>query len=222
MKTILFQGDSITDCGRLRPTDNTFVKLYNRIKKKTPLGDGYPALVAKELNGAYTFINKGIGGDRAANVYARIVEDIINVKPDVMSILVGVNDIWREFDQNCGTGIERYGKVYNILVEELIAELPETKIMLMEPFVLEGTATRSTEEQKDRFEKFRKGVEETAETVKNIAEKYNLIFIPLQSVLSEAAEKEGAKNILSDGVHPTARGHEIIKNEWIKAFEAIK
>lgn len=222
MKTILFQGDSITDCGRLRPTNNTFVKIYNKLKKKTPLGDGYPALVAEELKGEFTFINKGTGGDRVADVYARIVGDIIKVKPDVMSLLVGVNDIWREFDQNCGTGLERYEKVYTILVEELVEELPETKIMLMEPFVLEGDATKNTEAQNDRFEKFRKGVDEVAAVVKKIAEKYNLVFIPLQTVLTEAAEKYGASEILSDGVHPTAKGHEIIKNEWIKAFNELK
>lgn len=219
MKTILFQGDSITDCGRLRPTNNKFEMFYNKLRKKTPLGDGYPALVANELKGDYTFVNRGVSGDRVPDVYSRIVADIIKVKPDVMSLLVGVNDIWREFDQNCGTGLERYEKVYKILVEEILEELPDTKIMLMEPFMLEGTATRSTEAQKDRFEKFRKGVGEVAEVVKSIAEKYNLIFIPLQSVLSEAAEKYGAKEILSDGVHPTAKGHEVIKNEWLKAFE---
>lgn len=222
MKTILFQGDSITDCGRLRPTDNKYVMFYNKLKKKTPLGDGYPALVAKELKGEYTFINRGCGGDRIPDVYARIVRDIIKLKPDVMSLLVGVNDIWREFDQDCGTGLERFEKVYTILVEEIIEELPETKIMLMEPFILEGTATADTEGQPDRFEKFSEGIRAVAAIVKNIAEKYNLIFIPLQDVLNEAGAKEGAKNILSDGVHPTAKGHEIIKNEWLKAFNSIK
>ena len=127
MKTILFQGDSITDCGRLRPTNNSFVKFYNKLKKKTPLGPGYPALVADELKGGYSFVNRGVGGDKAADVYSRIVADIINVKPGVMSLLVGVNDVWREFDQNCGTGLERFKKIYTILIEEILEELPETK-----------------------------------------------------------------------------------------------
>ena len=222
MKTILFQGDSITDCGRLRSdTDNFFVKAYNKFLKKTPLGGGYPSFVAEELKGDYIFVNRGVSGDRVPDVYARIVRDIIKVKPDVISILVGVNDIWHGFDWNNGTGIERYEKVYTMLVEELLSELPDTKIMLMEPFVLEGTATSNREGQPDRLEKFRNGIDDLSDIVKTIANKYNLIFIPLQKQLSMAAEKEGAKNILSDGVHPTAKGHEIIKNEWIKAFESI-
>ena len=88
---ILFQGDSITDAGRSRDNDQY-------------IGTGYPLLVKSELGykfpGKYEFINRGISGNRIVDLYARIKADIINIKPDVMSILIGVNDVWHEFGVN--------------------------------------------------------------------------------------------------------------------------
>ncbi|MBR5827013.1 MAG: hypothetical protein IKY78_08025, partial [Clostridia bacterium] len=152
MKTILFQGDSITDCSRYRKATDD--KESSRVifsdgrlfKKVTALGEGYPAMVSAELEKQYPnkfrFHNRGVGGDRIPDVYARIVKDIINLKPDYMSLLVGVNDVWHDFDfGKNGTGTIRFEKVYNILLEELKEEFPEIKIVIMGPFVLEGTAT---------------------------------------------------------------------------------
>lgn len=223
MKTILFQGDSITDCGRIRDVNQKgFVKLYHKIKHNTPLGSGYPSMVAGELGEAYVYENRGVGGDRILDVYARIVRDIIKIRPDYMSLLVGVNDIWHGFDRNNGTGTERFIKVYNMLIDELEAELPDMKIVLMEPFVLEGDATKNRPEQPDRYREFRRGIEILAAEVKKIAEAHNLKFIPLQSVFDEAAKTIPAGELLSDGVHPTEEGHRLITKEWLKAFNEIK
>lgn len=227
MKTILFQGDSITDCGRLRDNNsNFFVKLYNTVKRSTPLGNGYPSLVANELGktrqNEYKFINRGVSGDRIPDVYARIVRDIINIKPDYMSILVGVNDVWHGFDWNNGTGVERFEKVYNIFLEEMKQYLPDTKIIILAPFVLEGTATADRPDQPDRYKKFRAGVEEMAAIEKRLAEKHGIKFVELQPLFDEEAKKNPCTELLSDGVHPTAKGHEIIKAAWIKAFEEIR
>ncbi len=223
MKTILFQGDSITDCGRARKeADNIFLKSYYKMTKKTPMGNGYPALISSELKGEYSFINRGVGGDRILDVYARIVRDIIKLKPDYMSILVGVNDVWHGFDWNNGTEIWRYKKVYNILLEELAAELPEMKIMIMEPFILKGTATADRQDQPDRYSQFRKSIDEVAEISKKLADKHDLKFIPLQKIFDEEAKNVPAEALLSDGVHPTEKGHELIKTEWLKAFNEIK
>lgn len=230
MKTILFQGDSITDCGRSYCTDskdikNLLSKCFYRLKKATPLGNGYPALVADELGAdhseTYRFINKGVSGNRVPDVYARIVKDIINIRPDCMSLLIGVNDVWHGLDFENGTGTERFEKVYNILIEELKAELPEMKIIILEPFLLEGSASENRKDQPDRYEIFRGGVEEVAAIAKQLAQKHGLRFVELQSKFDEAAAKIPAKELLSDGVHPTAKGHELIKNEWIKAFKEL-
>ena len=231
MKTILFQGDSITDCGRIREERGNNVigyalKIWDKCRKATDFGDGYPAMVKAELQntapGQYNFYNRGVGGDRILEVYARIVKDIINLKPDYMSLLIGVNDVWQGIDWKNATGVARYEKVYDIFLTELKEELPDLKIIIFEPFVLEGTATSNNEKQPDKYRIFRSGVEEMAAIAKKLAEKHGIKFVELQSMFDKAAETIPAKDLLADGVHPTAKGHELIKNEWIKAFNEIK
>lgn len=231
MKTILFQGDSITDCGRYRKaTDSKQETLAlfrdgKLFKKITALGDGYPAMVAAELEskypGKYKYINRGVGGDRITDVYSRIVQDIINLKPDYMSLLVGVNDVWRAFDSGYGTGTARFEKIYDILLDELFTEFPDLKIIIMGPYVLPGPAADNTPEQPDRFRKFTLAVAEMADIAKKLAEKYGCPYIDLQGILDEAIKAVPVKELTGDGVHPSAKGHEVIKNEWIKAFEKI-
>jgi len=205
MKTILFQGDSITDAGRSRDCDDA-------------RGIGYPTLVAAELGcdypDEYKFINKGISGNRIVDLYARIKADIINLKPDVMSILIGINDIWHELGSNNGVAPEKFEKIYNMLIEEVKAELPDIRIIILEPFVLKACATEGN------WEAFRKGAEANAAAAKRVAEKNGLEFVPLMKIFDEAEKKAPASYWLLDGVHPAAMGHEIIKREWIKAFKS--
>lgn len=206
MKTILFQGDSITDAGRSRE-DNA------------NLGLGYPTLVKGELGfecpGQYVMLNRGISGNRVVDLYARIKADIINLKPDVMSILIGVNDVWHELGGHNGVDAEKYFKIYSMLIEEIKEALPEVKIMILEPFVLKAAATE------ENWEVFRTEVPKRAEKAKAIAEKYDLPFIPLQDKFDEAAKLAPNDYWLRDGVHPTTEGHELIKREWIKAFKNL-
>lgn len=200
---ILFQGDSITDAGRSREND-------------AQRGQGYPTLVAASLGldhpGEYEFINRGIGGNRISDLVARMKIDIINLKPDVMSILIGVNDVWHEFGSGNGVHTDLYEKLYNILIEEVKTALPDIRIMIMEPFVLKGVSTESC------FEAFKADVECKAAAAKRVAEKNGLEFIPLQEKLDEACKLAPASYWLGDGVHPTAAGHELIAREWIKQF----
>ncbi len=226
-KIILFQGDSITDCERTRELPSNIIeKLYVKAnyiaRKRTELGFGYPSMVAKELGDEnYTFVNRGVGGDRILDVYARIIRDIIKIKPDVMSLLVGVNDVWHDFDWNNGTGFRRFERMYNILFEELTEELPDTKFIILGAFALEGSATADRPDQPDRYREFREGVAKVAAIEKKVAEKYGIKFIDLGKILDEEAEKYTAKALTGDGVHPTEKGHEIIKREWLKAFNEL-
>ena len=212
-KTILFQGDSITDAGRSRENDSW-------------LGTGYPYLVKGQLGydnpGEYTIYNRGISGNRIVDLYARIKADILNLKPDYMSILIGVNDVWHELEAQNGVSDAKFEKFYCMLIEEVLEELPNLKIMIMEPFVLEGSGTTSTEEMPQKWELFYKDVRGKAAIAKKVAEKYNLAFIPLQDKFNAATEKVEVSYVLEDGVHPTVVGHTLLKTEWMKKFEEIK
>ena len=170
-----------------------------------------------EAPGRYEFINRGISGNRVVDVYARIKKDIINIKPDVMSILIGVNDVWHEFQESpYGVSADKYYKIYDMLIEEVKNALPDIKIMIMEPFVLKACATE------EKWDCFNSEVKKRAEMAKKIAEKYNLPFISLQDGFDKLSKNNDESYWLSDGVHPTAMGHEYIKRQWIKAFELIK
>lgn len=207
-KTILFQGDSITDCGR-----------------GNGLGGGYPLLVASELGcecpGEYDFINRGISGNRIVDLYARIKRDIINLKPDYMSILIGINDVWHEYGDKNGVDAEKFERIYDMLITEIKTALPDIKIMIFEPFVLPGTATVSDEEHPGRWEYFISETKLRQAAAKRIAQKHNLKLVELHDKLTEANDE--CPGVWSgDGVHPLPAGHGFIKREWLKAFNEIK
>ncbi len=210
MKTILFQGDSITDAGRNR--DITCQQMHGN-----GLGKGYAARAASRIGldypGEYTFYNRGIGGNRSVDLYARIKEDILNLKPDYMSILIGVNDVWHEINHNRGVSTEKFIKIYSMLIEEVKAELPDIKIMILEPFVLDGEATH------EKIDLFRKEVAEKAAAAKKVAEKYSLPFIGLQADIDELTKKAPADYWSWDGVHPNIPLHQYIADKWVKTFE---
>ena len=196
MKTYLFQGDSITDAGRSR--ENNSLR-----------GIGYPHLVASELKvdypGQLNIINRGISGNRVVDLYARIKADFINLKPDYLSILIGVNDVWHEFSANPnGVDDAKYRRIYCMLIEELKEALPDLKIYILEPFTLKGRGNEAY------FEEFDREVRLRAASAKWVAEKYGLTFIPLQQKFDELCEVCPADYWLSDGVHPAEAGHEII------------
>ena len=207
MKKILFQGDSITDTMRSR--DNEHYR-----------GSGYATLVSASLSlkypAEYEFLNRGISGNRIVDLYQRIKCDFINLAPDYISILIGINDVWHEINYQNGVSPEKFEKVYNMLIEELKEALPECKIMILEPFLLKGTATEAS------WERFKSDTKMMAEAAKRVAEKNSLPFISLYNEFFELEKIAPSSFWLTDGVHPTAGGHEFIKTKWIEAFENIK
>ena len=204
---VLFYGDSITDMNRLK--DNVSALPFK-------LGNSYALVTGAYLVGkdpvGYDVVNKGISGNRIVDLYARIKKDVWEEKPDVMSILVGVNDVWHEIAHKNGVDIVRFEKIYRMLIEDTLEVLPNLKIMLMEPFVLEGSATKGS------YEGFL-AVKEYAKVVKKLAKEYGLVFVPLQEKFDKYAEKYGTELLLYDGVHPNLVGTKIISDAWIEAFE---
>lgn len=208
MSKILFIGDSITDAGRNK-TNGSVVSM----------GQGYALMVSSELAyqnpGKYEFVNTGISGNRIVDVYSRIKVDCWNHNPDVLSILIGVNDVWHEFGSQNGVDAERFEKMYRILIEDTKKAVNGIKIVILEPFVLCGEGTE------EHYDEFRKEVEKRAEIARKIAEEYNLTFIPLQAAFDEAAQNSSPELWLRDGVHPTPAGHRLITEKWLNAFKTL-
>ena len=202
MKHIVFQGDSITDARRARDVEEY-------------LGSGYPTMVAGDLGvkypGVYSCVNRGVSGNRIVDVYARIKMDLWNLEPDVLSILIGVNDVWHEAGNRNGVDAVRFEKMYRILVEDTKERFPDIRILVLEPFVLLGTATEA------KWDEFHGEVLLRAAAAKRVAADYGLIFVPLQGMFDEACKTAPADYWLGDGVHPTPFGHRLIADAWEKA-----
>lgn len=207
IKTILFQGDSISDALRNRD----FPPETGR-----DMGCGFVALTAGKLLAAnldndLRCINRGNGGNRVVDLYSRWKIDALNLKPDMISILVGVNDSLHEFKRQNGVELPRFEQIYRMLLEWTRAELPEVRLVLCEPFCMESEEV-SPEAVTD--------IAARGRIVEKLAAEFDAVFVPLQDVLNEAAEKAGDKfKILWDGVHPTLVGAQIISDQWLKYVE---
>ena len=205
MVKILFQGDSITDALRTRDNENY-------------LGSGYANIVSAKLGcdfpEKYKFINKGISGNRITDLYLRIRKDIIDIAPDYLSVLIGVNDVWHELDVKDGVSAPKFEKVYDLLLSEIKEALPNIKFIIMEPFILKGSATSP---DKKTWKYFEEEMELRRQVCKKMAEKYDAVYVKLQNKFNEVqSEVKDMSYYLRDGVHPTAAGSEIIAREWIK------
>ena len=204
MKRILFQGDSITDWCRAKDRDDV-------------LGSNYVSMISGELGlkypNKYEFINRGISGNRSIDILGRTQKDIVALKPDYMSILVGVNDVWHGLEWNNGISPERYEIYYNMIIEETKESLPDIKIMILEPFILKGSVAMKDPDA------YISGVKKLAKIAKKVADKNGAIFVFLQEKFDEMLKYAPVEYWSYDGVHPNAAGHCIIKNAWIEAFE---
>jgi len=201
MKTILFQGDSITACHR----------------EGDDLGQGYAMLAAKALEkkypGQFKFINRGVSGNRITDLYERRQADILDIKPDFLSVLVGVNDVWHEKTGGNGVDVETYLDTYHDLLKEIRQALPDTKIMLMEPFVNEGRATQ------EDIEYFEGEIAMRSEAVQLLCAKHDVFFLSLQFDLYDLEEQKPAGHWTLDGIHPTLNFHQYMADKWVRAFE---
>ncbi|HHV97251.1 MAG TPA: SGNH/GDSL hydrolase family protein [Clostridiaceae bacterium] len=198
---VLFQGDSITDAGRSRTNDND-------------LGYGYPSMIAAFFSAKYPeknvkFINRGISGNRVKDLKARWKEDCIDLKPDWVSILIGINDCWRRYDSNDPTSVEDFEKGYRDILTRTVKET-NARLILCEPFVLPVPEDRK---------KWREDLDPKIHVVRQLAREFNAIFIPLDGIFAAASVKKEPAFWAADGVHPTSAGHALIAMEWLKAVE---
>lgn len=204
MKKYLFQGDSITD---------TYRGDYNN---PHAMGSGYPRLLEAELTAAEEcdVMNCGISGSRVVDLLARWKKDCLNLEPDVLTIFIGVNDVWHELGTRSGVDTPLFEEVYRIILRETFTALPNVKIILMGTFVTHGTATDP------QWDKFYNEVKARRDVTCKLAEEFGLGYVDLQAVFDEAQTKFPAEHWTMDGVHPTAAGHWLIAQAWKKTVNA--
>lgn len=203
MSKFVFFGDSITDAGRNRELD----------LHQSSYGYGYVrSLVSKLLkdDAKNEIYNRGYSGFRIVDIYAKIKGDVWNLSPDVLTILIGVNDVWHEIKNN-GVEINRYENIYRMLINETLERLPNVKIILIEPFFLHGSAT---DEIYDHILK----VKEYAKVVDKLAKEFGLPLVKIQDKLDSLAEVNGDQFYLYDGIHPNIAGADLIADEWFNVY----
>jgi lysophospholipase L1-like esterase len=207
-QVILFQGDSITDSGRNKE-DTGFNTARN-------LGSGYPMLAGAALLNKYEALNlkvynKGISGNKVYQLAERWDKDCLDLKPDVLSILIGVNDIWHKLNGTYNGTIEIYRNDYIALLERTMKALPNVKLIICEPFAVNGVKAVD-DKWYPEFYDYQKSARE-------IAKQFRATFIPFQSVYDEAQKRAPGSYWTGDGVHPTLAGAQLMSKAWMKALE---
>jgi lysophospholipase L1-like esterase len=203
--TILFQGDSITDNGRNRTAAEP--------NSTAQLGGGYPYLVASAFLSAeptrgLRFFNRGISGHKVPDLAARWDADTVALKPDILSILVGVNDFWHKLLNGYTGTVEDYEKGYRDLLRATRAALPATRLIVLEPFTLRTGAVDAR-----WFPEF----DLRRAAAARVARAAGARLVPLQSLFDRLTRNTPPAYWAADGVHPTPAGHAVIAKAWREA-----
>ncbi len=199
---ILFQGDSITDCNR------KYDDFYD-------LGDGYVKYVTDELRNRYPkvdfeFINKGISGNRTKDLVARLESDFVEIQPDIVTILIGVNDSWRRYDMNDPTSAEEFRNNYETVLKAL-KERTTAKIIMLESFLIYN---------KDH-EHFREDLNPKLDETRLLAMKYADAFIPLDGLFAAACVGRDESDFSIDGFHPVEDGKKLIASHLLDVLDGF-
>ena len=200
---ILFQGDSITDTDRGAED-----------APDAGLGHGYAYLIATRLSADnpaahLVFRNRGVSGNQIDDLMYRWEEDAIALRPELLSILIGINDTAAEMP------LEEFASAYDSLLERTKGALPNVRLVLCEPFAL---LPRETDGRPNTWET---NVRERARFVEKLAKKHGAPFVRFQKVFDDARKRAPAEYWLYDGIHPTHAGHQLMADEWIRAVAAF-
>lgn len=189
---VVCTGDSVTDCGRR--------------EDPAGLGDGYVRRLASSARmDSARVINTGIGGDLSADLVKRWDSDVVAHSPGVVSVLIGINDVWRRYD---GAGVVTSAAAFEANLRSVLAGA-EARLVLIEPFVLPVDASQERWDIEDLGAK--------RAVVRELAAELGAAFVPAQAAMSAVARMAGAAALAADGVHPTPRGHEVLAEAWLSA-----
>lgn len=193
---ILFIGDSITDANR----DNT---------DPTDLGEGYVSLLAEKLrplyeNMSFTFVNKGVSGNRIFDIAERLERDCIAENPDIVILFEGINDVWHKYSHGIEFDLDAFSACY----ESVAAKIKESgaKLIIAEPFLLNVPDKK----------RFRKEFDPEVAAIKKIAEKYADAYIAFDEIFTGVSKSVSISAYSADGIHPTHRAARLIADNLIK------
>lgn len=203
--TVLFQGDSITDAGRDKEKE-----LPNNPRS---FGQGYAFLAASALLNALpekqlTIYNRGISGNKVYQLAERWQKDCLDLKPDVLSILIGVNDYWHMRNGKYDGTVEVYENDYRKLLQQTKEKLPGVKLVICQPFAVVNTSAVD-----ETWVEPIKGYQAVA---KKLSNEFNTLWVPFQDVFDEAVKHAPATYWTGDGVHPAMPGAQLMAEAWLK------
>ncbi len=206
--TILFQGDSITDAGREKKNE-----LANNAQS---FGQGYAFLAASDLLNALpeknlTIYNRGISGNKVYQLAERWEKDCLDLEPEILSILIGVNDYWHKRKGKYDGTVEVYENDYRELLKLTKEKLPNVKLVICEPFYVLNTSAVD--------ETWIEPMKEYQAAAKRIATEFNALWVPFQQVFDEAIKHAPATYWTGDGVHPAMPGAQLMAQAWLKVVE---
>ncbi|HKJ90388.1 MAG TPA: SGNH/GDSL hydrolase family protein, partial [Oceanipulchritudo sp.] len=204
-QTLLFQGDSITDCNRDRTLSDS-------------LGSGYVNMIAgllaaRQPHLGAACLNRGISGNRSEDLLKRWREDCLDLKPDVLSLFIGINDVWRRYDSNLPTSTEAFAANYRRILEATVKALPESLLILLEPFVLPVPEDRRH---------WREDLDPKIDVVRHLAREFGARLVPLDGIFAAASTAQPPAFWARDGVHPTPAGHGLIARAWLEAVGVFR
>jgi len=204
--TILFQGDSITDAGRQN-------RQSPKPNEQASMGNGYASMATAalltskpELN--LSIYNRGISGNKVHQLDARWQKECLNYQPDVLSILIGVNDIWHGLNGRYDGTVETYENDYRALLQRTHKALPKVKLVICEPFVLRCGAVN--DKWFPEFDHYRA-------VARKVADEHSAVFVPFQSMFDQALQFAPPKHWAGDGVHPSSHGAALMADCWLQA-----
>jgi acyl-CoA thioesterase-1 len=197
---VLFYGDSITDAGRNRDASG-----------HAGLGSGYAMMIASQLLAQLPewnlqFTNKGISGNRIYDLESRLETDVLALNPNLVSILIGINDTWRRYDRNIVSQIDEFTASYHRVLTQL--QEREVRILMLEPFLLPTPADRAT---------WREDLDPRIGACRDLAREFGALYVPLDGLFAAASTRQTLEYWLPDGVHPSLAGHAFIAEHWINA-----
>jgi lysophospholipase L1-like esterase len=202
---VLFQGDSITDCGRDRAATEP--------NRADALGTGYPLMIAAQHlagrpDSGLRFLNRGVSGNKVPDLESRWQADALDLRPGVLSVLIGVNDLWHKLSGQYGGTVEQYEAGYTALLERTRRALPDVRLVVLEPFVLRTGAVNDT-----WFPEF----DQRRAAAARVATRVGATFVPLHAMFERLSAQAPPAYWAADGVHPTVPGHGAIAQLWMQS-----